>query len=118
MAVDEPYRGFEQGPIRPPSERDSLLVRVTRNCPWNRCTFCGLYKGERFSRRPVTHVLQDIDAVVGKIDADFGGIDILVNNAAIFDMAPIQAITEESYARVFDVNLKGPLFTMKAVAKW
>ncbi|MGJ7041520.1 NAD(P)-dependent dehydrogenase (short-subunit alcohol dehydrogenase family) [Shinella sp. BE166] len=60
--------------------------------------------------------LADIDAVVKKIDADFGGIDILVNNAAIFDMAPIQAITEESYARVFDVNLKGPLFTMKAVA--
>ena len=45
MAVDEPYRGFEQGPIRPPSERHSLLVRVPRNCPWNRCTFCGLYKG-------------------------------------------------------------------------
>ena len=68
MAADEPYRGFEQGPIRPPSERDSLLVRVTRNCPWNRCTFCGLYKGERFSRRPVTHVLQDIDAVRRAVD--------------------------------------------------
>ena len=68
MAVDEPYRGFEQGPIRPPSERDSLLVRVTRNCPWNRCTFCGLYKGERFSRRPVAHVLRDIDAVRRAVD--------------------------------------------------
>ena len=68
MAVDEPYRGFEQGPLRPPSERDSLLVRVTRNCPWNRCTFCGLYKGERFSRRPVAHVLRDIDAVRRAVD--------------------------------------------------
>ena len=68
MAVDEPYRGFEQGPIRPPSERDSLLVRVTRNCPWNRCTFCGLYKGEQFSRRPVAHVLRDIDAVRRAVD--------------------------------------------------
>ena len=68
MAVDEPYRGFEQGPIRPPSERDSLLVRVTRNCPWNRCTFCSLYKGERFSRRPVAHVLRDIDAVRRAVD--------------------------------------------------
>ncbi|WP_310599164.1 radical SAM protein [Desulfobulbus sp.] len=61
--MGEPYRGFEQGPIRPPSESDSLLVRVTRNCPWNRCTFCGLYKGERFSRRPVAHVMRDIDAI-------------------------------------------------------
>lgn len=63
MTSVEPYLGFEQGPIRPPSESNSLLVRVTRNCPWNRCTFCGLYKGEQFSRRPVAHVLRDIDAV-------------------------------------------------------
>ena len=57
------YHGFEQGPIRPPSESNSLLIRVTRNCPWNRCTFCGLYKNEQFSRRPVEHVLRDIDTV-------------------------------------------------------
>ncbi|MDX9835842.1 MAG: radical SAM protein [Desulfobulbus sp.] len=68
MSENEPYRGFEQGPIRPPSERHSLLVRVTRNCPWNRCTFCGLYKGEQFSRRPVAHVLRDIDAVQRAIE--------------------------------------------------
>lgn len=60
--------------------------------------------------------LADIEAAVKAIDADFGGIDILVNNAAIFDMAPIQGITEESYDRVFGVNLKGPLFMMKAVS--
>ncbi|MBM9537077.1 radical SAM protein [Desulfobulbus alkaliphilus] len=59
----EVYQGFEQGPIRPPSESGSLLIRVTRNCPWNRCTFCGLYKGEVFSRRPVAHVCRDIDTV-------------------------------------------------------
>jgi hypothetical protein len=63
MNAMEPYQGFEQGPIRPPSESGSLLIRVTRNCPWNRCTFCGLYKGEPFSRRPVAHVLRDIDTV-------------------------------------------------------
>jgi radical SAM superfamily enzyme YgiQ (UPF0313 family) len=34
---------FEQGPIRPPSEATSLLVRVVRNCPWNRCAFCPVY---------------------------------------------------------------------------
>ncbi len=62
-AAEQPYQGFEQGPIRPPSESGSLLIRVTRNCPWNRCTFCGLYKGERFSQRPVAHVLRDIDTV-------------------------------------------------------
>ncbi len=59
----EKYRGFEQGPIRPPSEADSLLIRVTRNCPWNRCAFCPVYKGSRFSLRPPEHVKADIDAV-------------------------------------------------------
>jgi len=52
---------FEQGVIRPPSEAASLLVRVTRNCPWNRCHICPAYKGERFSRRSVEEVKTDID---------------------------------------------------------
>lgn len=60
---EEPYQGFEQGPIRPPSEAGSLLIRITRNCPWNRCTFCPVYKGRDFSLRPLTHVLEDIDRV-------------------------------------------------------
>jgi Radical SAM superfamily len=60
---DSTYQGFEQGPIRPPSEAHSLLLRVTRNCPWNRCTFCPVYKGTQFSVRPVAHLLRDIDQV-------------------------------------------------------
>lgn len=60
---NERYQGFEQGPIRPPSEATSLLIRVTRNCPWNRCSFCPVYKGEKFSLRPVEHVIKDIDMV-------------------------------------------------------
>ncbi len=52
---------FEQGPIRPPSEASSLLLRITRNCPWNRCEFCHTYKGQRFERRTVDEVKRDID---------------------------------------------------------
>jgi hypothetical protein len=57
------YPGFEQGPIRPPSEVYSFLIRVTRNCPWNRCTFCMVYKKARFLLRPVEHVKNDIDMI-------------------------------------------------------
>jgi len=57
------YQGFEQGPIRPPSEAASLLLRVTRNCPWNRCTFCSVYKKQKFSLRPVADVIADIDTI-------------------------------------------------------
>ena len=60
---DKAYTGFEQGPIRPPSESFSLLIRVVRNCPWNRCTFCPVYKDTRFSVRPVEDVQRDIDTV-------------------------------------------------------
>jgi len=51
---------FEQGPIRPPSEARSLLIRATRNCPWNRCEFCHTYKGHKFQIRSVDEVKQDI----------------------------------------------------------
>jgi len=65
---EEEYRGFEQGPIRPPSEAGSLLIRITRNCPWNRCTFCPVYKGSDFSLRSVAHVLEDINRVHRYVD--------------------------------------------------
>lgn len=54
---------IEQGPYRPPSEAYSLLVRVTRNCPWNRCEFCPAYKGEKFAIRPVEEIKQDIQTI-------------------------------------------------------
>ncbi|MCA1961515.1 MAG: radical SAM protein [Desulfomonile sp.] len=53
---------YEQGPIRPPSEAGSLLIRVTRNCPWNQCAFCTTYKGQKFSRRSLEEIKADIDA--------------------------------------------------------
>ena len=52
---------IEQGPIRPPSESKSLLLRLTRNCPWNKCLFCPVYKGSTFSRRSVAEIKKEID---------------------------------------------------------
>jgi hypothetical protein len=68
MKTYEEYKGFELGPIRPPSEAKSLMLRITRNCPWNNCTFCGLYKGEKFSIRPVSHIINDIDVIRHYVD--------------------------------------------------
>ncbi len=62
-----PYQGVEQGSIRPPSEARSLLLRVTRNCPWNHCTFCPIYKDAPFSLRSVEDIKQDIDAIAGYV---------------------------------------------------
>ncbi|HYA04179.1 MAG TPA: radical SAM protein, partial [Syntrophobacteria bacterium] len=59
---------IEQGPIRPPSEARSLLFRLTRNCPWNRCLFCPVYKGQDFSRRSAKEIKSEIDVVGNVID--------------------------------------------------
>jgi hypothetical protein len=68
MSMVRSHMTFEQGPIRPPSESRSLLLRFTRNCPWNHCTFCPIYKGQKFSRRSLSEITQDIDAVRDILD--------------------------------------------------
>ena len=72
MEAEKEKLDFEQGPIRPPSEANSLLIRVTRNCTWNKCAFCLTYKGERFEKRSIQDVKADIEAahaVAGEIKA-------------------------------------------------
>ena len=61
--------------------------------------------------------LESITKAVDEVVAKAGQIDILVNNAALFDMAPIVEITEASYNKLFSINVYGVLFTMQAVAK-
>lgn len=58
-----------------------------------------------------------IDACVATVEKELGGIDILINNAALFDLAPVVEITRESYERLFSINVGGTLFMMQAVAR-
>jgi len=58
-----------------------------------------------------------IDAAVAAVTARAGGLDILINNAALFDAAPIVEITRASYDKLFAVNVAGSLFTLQAAAK-
>jgi radical SAM superfamily enzyme YgiQ (UPF0313 family) len=58
--MNAPNFSFEQGPIRPPNEARSLLLRLTRNCPWNQCLFCPVYKNQKFSLRSVEEIKTDI----------------------------------------------------------
>ncbi len=78
---------FETGPIRPPSEAGSYLIRLTRGCPWNKCAFCRSYRNCSFEIREVTDVEADIDAMARIRDAIRSGgsvhdqCDWLVANA-------------------------------------
>jgi NAD(P)-dependent dehydrogenase (short-subunit alcohol dehydrogenase family) len=62
-------------------------------------------------------MLASIASCVSEVERTAGGLDILVNNAAIFDMGPIEDIAEASFDRVFAVNVKGVLFTLQAAAR-
>jgi len=54
-------RDYDFPPFRPPSEANSLLLRVTRGCPWNRCAFCSMYKETKFEIRDLEEILGDIE---------------------------------------------------------
>lgn len=61
--------------------------------------------------------LASIDAAVKAVETRAGGLDILINNAALFDLAPIVEITKTSYDKLFSVNVAGTLFALQAAAR-
>lgn len=58
-----------------------------------------------------------IEAAIRAVEEKTGGLDILVNNAALFDLAPIVEISRESYDRLFSINVAGTLFMLQAAAR-
>ncbi|MBN2231265.1 MAG: radical SAM protein [Deltaproteobacteria bacterium] len=78
---------FDFPPYRPPSEAYSMLLRVTRGCPWNRCAFCSMYRKYPFGRRSVVDIKADIDRLVevygaGMTSVFFGDSNSLLLSAA------------------------------------
>ena len=60
---------------------------------------------------------ESIDALLQQTLETFGPVEILVNNAAVFNMGPILEVTREQYAKVFSVNVEGLLFTLQSAAR-
>jgi NAD(P)-dependent dehydrogenase (short-subunit alcohol dehydrogenase family) len=61
--------------------------------------------------------LASIEAAVKAVETRTGGLDVLINNAALFDLAPIVEISKASYDRLFSVNVAGTLFMLQAAAR-
>jgi 3-oxoacyl-[acyl-carrier protein] reductase len=55
-------------------------------------------------------------AVVNAAVAEFGKLDILVNNAGVYEFLPLSAVTEKHFDRMFDLNVRGLVFTTQAAA--
>lgn len=102
---------FESGIYRPPMHSFSLLLRVTENCPWNKCNFCMLYRGHQFKTRPVEDILNDIDSmgaikdsILSKTDSE-GNFDMQAINQEYFSLPTDKE--RECYAMVFNWAANG-----------
>ncbi len=96
---------YEQGVIRPPSEASSLLIRVTRNCPWNQCLFCPAYKGVKFSKRSVEEVKKDIDSMADELSGYAGVRTAFLQDAdslilPVGDLVAILNHVKEKYPKI------------------
>jgi NAD(P)-dependent dehydrogenase (short-subunit alcohol dehydrogenase family) len=60
---------------------------------------------------------ESIDAAIASVVAKTGKLDIVINNAALFDAAQTVDITRASYEKLYSVNVAGTLFTMQAAAR-
>jgi len=89
--MDNIRHRFEQGPIRPPNEARSLLLRLTRNCPWNQCLFCPVYKNRKFSLRTVDEIKQDIQSAK-QIADDIKALSWKLGYSGVVNDAVITAI--------------------------
>jgi radical SAM superfamily enzyme YgiQ (UPF0313 family) len=107
MTMKKTHHRFEQGPIRPPNEARSLLLRFTRNCPWNQCLFCPVYKTRKFSLRSVDEIKQDIDTAK-KIADDIKALSWKLGHSGAVNDAVISAL----------FNQPGTGLNTKSIAAW
>jgi len=100
---------FETGVYRPPSEGGSasLLLRFTRNCPWNHCTFCSMYKGEKFQLRSPGELKADMDAMAAlagdlrNISMDLGQGGEITRDAAMVLMDKVPELNHHNGFAMF-----------------
>ena len=98
---------FEQGPIRPPNEARSFLLRITRNCPWNQCLFCPIYKNRTFSLRTVEEIKKDIQTARDMAD------DI---KALSWKLGDLGKTTDRVISRIF--SSPGYSHAYRSLAAW
>jgi len=92
---------FEQGPIRPPNEAQSLLLRFTRNCPWNHCLFCPVYKRRKFSLRSVDEIKQDIRTARAIADDVFASAQAMGFGEAVNDQVIGRIMGDHQYSNSY-----------------
>ncbi|HOO38037.1 MAG TPA: radical SAM protein [Deltaproteobacteria bacterium] len=114
---------MEMGPMGPIGEHASLILRVNRNCPWNRCRFCPVYKGKKFSSRTASEIRADIDSVCRIRDLIENtswqmGCNGRVNNEVIREVITKNPEIYGEYPEKVDEGQWVALQSLKNVATW
>ncbi|MBW2109013.1 MAG: radical SAM protein [Deltaproteobacteria bacterium] len=109
-------KSYDFPPFRPPSEAESLLLRMTRGCPWNRCAFCPMYRGIRFEVRESEAVRRDIDTAKEVLNEPVetvfvGDSDSLVANTHTW--CDILASLYEAFPSITRVTTYARAYTLK-----
>lgn len=73
--------------------------------------------GQAISAQGDVSKVADVRRLFDTVDEVYGGMDVLVNNAGVMQLAPIAELTEEDYDRLFDINVKGSFNTMREAAR-
>lgn len=89
---------YDFPPWRPPNEANSLLLRVTRGCTWNRCTFCSMYRHMTFQRRPAAEVKADIASAASLYRDDVRAVFIGDSNSPSIKTADFADILQALYS--------------------
>lgn len=110
-------RDYDFPPFRPPSEANSLLLRVTRGCPWNRCTFCSMYKGMKFERRELDEVLEDISMAKELYRERVRTVFIGDSNSLVLKAAELVKILQALYASFPHIERVTSYARAKTIAK-
>jgi 3-oxoacyl-[acyl-carrier protein] reductase len=74
--------------------------------------------GKAFAIQANVSVAADVKRLFEETSNRFGRIDIVVNNAGVYKFNPIEAITEEMYRELFDINVWGPILTTQEALKY
>jgi len=73
--------------------------------------------GQAISAQGDVSKVADVRRLFDTVEEVYGGMDVLVNNAGVMQLAPIAEMTEEDYDRLFDINVKGSFNTMREAAR-
>ena len=110
---------YEIGSIRPPSEggSSSLLIRVTRNCPWNKCTFCyGFpYNRERFQLRSIEEIKADVNAAKA-ISNEIGALSWKLGYAGKIE--PLAEVLQNNLFNSYNLAIDSNLHCIVNVFNW